>query len=497
MYLGSLTVNIEKIQFIHANPAAKLQVSISFLKYEQKLNSLYKPSKETSIGESIEFPLPELQTNQTVPLKIQLVLLKNKGNSIEVGVYNKDLAQFVRDCAGYNEEKLCLTDDYTEKTYQPKVYLTLKLQKQGMLESPSFKINKTTSEFAEFYPKNNEKPEDFAENDEKTKGNLEKNKAKLTRSTTPKPFPSKNRSFVNGLAVGFVALLKKRTASQSPLKKQGDFLSKSAIVFGNEESFEIFEDKREEKSKNSKNSAEIHDKNEKEQVIFVEIETYNEENEKLRKENEQLVAILKEKHQETLVLPEMKAIFDANERLMKEIEEKNAKISEEKKKLATIFKEISDKQSKIQEINDLINSLKSESKKLNISISTDKKPSFSSFPTNFSDIDSGLTEEREKHEKFQEIFHANQEENERLNENLCYEREVYKEKIRENREERDLMRRELLKKDEKMMELERNTKLLNLLIVKIKEQKANIMNSLFETADGGDILVEISGNKEN
>lgn len=527
--LATLTINFNKIQFIHSNPGARLQIVVFFQNLEKKIPLTYKPLKETFIGDVITFPFEGSRIkNEGEFMRIELFfIITNKGtvNNKLVGVFRINMNEVILSNGDFKNEVLSFSDEITEKIYQPKIYLRLSLEKSfnppiENARSPTFKFQ-NESNFNELQLQQEQSPSPSP----KPEKNM---KPKLTRSITPTPSSfNVKKTTVSSLAVGFVAMLKRNT-SQSPIKRPQSFLSKSALITRNEEkpdeSYEVFENKSEILGGQGQSSnEEIHEKPKKalqQKEMSYEIENYTTENEKLAKENEKIIEKLKKMHaevfdsmeskpynseslkkalenkkEEGLELPEMLLLLNANENLAKQIEEKNESFLKLKKSLGEYFFLVTEKQKKIEENSHQVSQLRSELNELKFQqIANRKEMGNEEFDEYLKEYDEKIKEEREKNLKLEEIFLANQEENERLNETLCYEKELLKDQIREFSEERDLMRKALLEKDERMLDLERNMKLMNTLIVKIKEEKANIMNTLFETPEGGDIIVQINEN---
>ena len=112
------------------------------------------------------------------------------------------------------------------------------------------------------------------------------------------------------------------------------------------------------------------------------------------------------------------------------------------------------------------------------------------------EIEGEIEKQMEIHKEMEDLYHANIEENEKSSEIQTNELEIIREKMRELGEIRDNMKKMLIAKDEKIGELEKTAKIVSLLIVKGREAKANIINSVFENRNC-DIIVMLDQKKES
>lgn len=564
-----LTLYLHKVLLTHSHPGAKLLISLT-LNSEKTLHfPTYKAQKEILIADSVSFPLEGLSIEETL-LKLEVFLIaNNKGISLNklIGIYYMKLKSiYNRENGQIDENQRVLIDETTERTYQPKVFLHFNAESPeiGVEEgncSPTFNTNPQKEDILNTNPLYfEEKP--FVNNgsievsiDNGNKGlsieinhsfendhSIEENdyklnefKPKLTRSETPKPIKSPDNSFINSLAIGYIALLKRRNYSQnlflSPQKKKAPLklLYNGPLSSRNECDYNKQREEKTKKKGFSPNPSPQLDSFIQENIDPREIncqeEVYTKENEKIKENNENLINQLKNTHLElistevppfdiskssfldnkaklSLQNPEIVLLEKANLELKQALFAKNEAFILKKRELAEIFIEISSKQKAITQYNEEISLKKTEFGLLKTPdphkgllqrknlLQRELAKIEEDFKKSFLEYETKLSKEKVRYKGLEELFEANQEENELLNEVSTGEKELLKERLKELGVFRDSMRKNLLIKDERILELERNIKAMSLLIVKLKEEKARAINCIFEN-EMPEILLEM------
>ena len=575
----SLTISVRKVLMILSNPTARLCLKLTYDSLIYELPTTYKVLKETQIPDPFNISLSN--ADGTLKFEAFLMFLTKNSNFNEklIGTFSIKLNEVLEKDGKLIKSQWELSDETTEKIYQPKISLLFMVEKKdddGV--SPTF--NKNMAIFSTEEPsrlKNLSNPQPIQskiENDatiETTKENeegneelkvsihkhLEKNKENsqspnrkkykptfrqnnnLKRSVTPNPIvgTEQKSDFLRSLAVGYVALLRKRNKSQTPQKRGGgddddyeedegsnidydDDNGRKNDDNGNKneengqrnehlkEEYEIIQNsenplQRKEKTKNkanrqNNNSNNNHLSSPEEKETFFKIELYENENVKLKLENTGLGEALKNENNEIFNetnnkiegFSEIKLLQTANQTIVDQILNKDNEIKNLKQKIAETYAKISTEQRKIDNFNGILSEFRKELKKLketpdcmrllskyqNLERKSIEHESFEFC----SELDAEIAKERELHERLQEIYQANIEENERSSEDLAQDIEVLKEKMKELGDVRDKMKKMLLAKDERVGELEKKEKIMNTLIVKGKETKAKIVNSMFE-----------------
>ena len=297
---------------------------------------------------------------------------------------------------------------------------------------------------------------------------------------------------------------------------------------------ELLENPIFENTNSTEKSFEIIENIAKSKELPIKLQFLSQENQKLQQSNQSLMAMLRETHEELFTDPIEDKIFPENLKktlknspkrpfpayqrleksnfLLKEnIASKEAEIKAQKKLNADIFLQINQKQenmlklgSKIGEMKKTLSSLKelkgpSENKRfLKERLKVWEKEHMEmkdAYEKEMGDLMNRLEKEREIHKELESIYLKSHEENERENDKVLIDRELLKEKFKELTNIRDLMKRALLNKDEKLIELEKMMKKMGLLLVKVKDEKAKIINMIFEK-ENTDVLDEIQGNTE-
>lgn len=493
-----------------------------------------------------------------------IFLTKNNSTVNEklIGTYSINLNEVLEKDGRLIKSQWELNDEATEKIYQPKLSLLFMVEKkEDDSVSPTF--NKNAAVFStedpfrlKNLPETQSKVETgqkSTETFEKNEGNqelkvsihkhLEKNRENsqspyrpkskptfrqnnnLKRSVTPNPIVGTElrSDFLRSLAVGYVALLRKRNKSQTPQKRGDDYEEydddESNIDYEDKErkneenevkneEFEIIQNnenlmQKREKAKKKANrqinkSEDTYLASPEEKETFFKIELYENENQKLKLENTGLGEALKNENSEIFNetnnkiegFSEIKLLQTANQTIVDQILAKDNEIKALKLKIAETYAKISSEQRKIDDFNIKLSEFRREFKKLKETpdymkllskYQTLERKSIEHESFEFcSEIDAEIAKERELHERLQEIYQANIEENERSSDDLAQEIEFLKEKMKELGDIRDKMKKMLLAKDERVGELEKKEKIMNMLIVKGKETKARIVNSMFE-----------------
>lgn len=575
----SLTISVRKVLMILSNPTARLCLKLTYNSLIYELPTTYKVLKETQIPDPFNISLSDV--DGTLKFEAFLIFLTKNSNVNEklIGTYSINLNEVLEKDGKLIKSQWELNDETTEKIYQPKVSLLFMVEKKdddGV--SPTF--NKNAAIFSTEDPfrlknlsgpqptptpssqskiSNDQNITESIEKSAKEEGNeelkvsihnhLEKNKENsqspyrqkykptfrqnnnLKRSVTPNPIvgTEQKSDFLRSLAVGYVALLRKRNKSQTPQKRGGgddDYEEdeESNIDYNEEngnkneengqkneyfkEEYEIIQNsenpmQKKEKAKKKANRQNNNSKNDhlsspEEKETFFKIELYENENLKLQLENVGLGEALKNENSEifnetnnkTEGFSEIKLLQTANQTIVDQILNKDNEIKNLKQKIAETYAKISAEQRKIDDCNGILSEFRKEFKKLketpdymrllskyqNLERKSIENESFGFC----SELDAEIAKERELHERLQEIYQANIEENERSGDDLAQEMEVLKEKMKELGDVRDKMKKMLLAKDERVGELEKKEKVMNMLIVKGKETKARIVNSMFE-----------------
>ncbi len=553
----NLSIYFTKVVLIHANPSARLSIGITLNSSSFYTNSSYKACKETRIADILTFPF---NFNEKT-MKIQIFLLFNREKKI-IGNFTINFSDFFDLEGEIDINEKIFSDENTEKTYQPKLFFHLFIEKaQKNVEedsiSPKFNYQAENTKKKPIFRENNDekfkgeftiKTEDFSK--KKPLKRLKNDKYNTKRSITPNP----TKGFIYSLAIGYVALLRnknisnyKENLSKSVVLNKNSGISDEFCIKKQENSFEIVEEnrvitdknvKKIEKVKKSTNIERNFNENqgicEEKQMDNEEIEekelqmklgVFERENEKLKENNAKLVELLKKTHNELFFeekpeesggfqrkktekrpFPELLKLETANFRLKEAVIIKENEKKLKKKEISAIFEEIAKKQEVILKMNSEIFLIKKEF----FTVNSKKKPLENrkfleirkknlvefqkEFQDNFqkelSEITDKITKEKHRNGEFDEIYRRNIEENELENEEITKEKGVFRIKVLELTEMRDFMRKSLMNKDEKINELEKIVKKLNILLVKVKEEKAAIINAIFER-ENCDILEEI------